>query len=182
MSGVHPARRRIRRAALLAAVLAAFGGASCSSNPAAGYSFRSTFREDVHAVAVPIFENRTMTRGLEVALAEAIIKEIQRSTPWVVTSRENADAVLTGAITDSRLRAMSTARGTGLVLEQAVEVSVDFDLRHARTGRVLASRRSFEGVSLFVPARGTGERLELGESAALQELARDIVAELRSNW
>ncbi|MFM9996291.1 MAG: LPS assembly lipoprotein LptE [Phycisphaerales bacterium] len=155
---------------------------SCASDPADGYSFKSTYAEDVRSVAVPIVENRTFTKGLEVRLTEAIIKEIQRSTPWVVTSRDRADAVFAGAITDSRLRAMSIARGTGLVLEQAVELSVDFDLRLARSGRVLVSRRSFDGVASFVPSRGTGERIELGEAAAVQELARDIVAELRSNW
>jgi hypothetical protein len=133
-------------------------------------------------VAVPLWENRTFSKGLEVQLTEAIVKEIQRATPWVVTGRDNADTVLTGVIVDTRLRAMSIGRVTGLVMEQAVEISVDFDWRSRGTGKVLTSRRSFEGLGSFVPAHGTQERLELGQAVTVQELARDIVAELRSNW
>ncbi len=156
--------------------------ASCASDPSKGYSFRTTRPEGVRTVAVPLWENRTFSKGLEVQLTEAIVKEIQRSTPWVVTGRDNADTVLSGVIVDTRLRAMSIGRVTGLVLEQAVEISVDFDWRSRGTGKVLISRRSFEGLGSFVPAQGTQERLELGQAVTVQELARDIVAELRSNW
>lgn len=136
----------------------------------------------MRSVAVLLFENRTYSKGLEAQLTEAVIKEIQRSTPWVVTSRQNADTVLTGTITSARLGTMSIGRVTGLVLEQAVAISVDFDWKSSVTGRTLVSRRSFEGLGSFVPAQGTQERIELGQSATVQELARDIVAELRSNW
>lgn len=156
--------------------------AGCASDPTQGYSFRSTYGESIRTVAVPVFENRTYAKGIEVALTEAVIKEIQRSTPWAVVPREQADSVLAGSITDSSLRALSTSRRTGLVQEMAVKLTVDFDWTSSRTGQVLVSRRAFDAVETFVPARGTGERLELGEAAAVQEMARDIVAELRSNW
>lgn len=162
-----------------AAVLA---GAGCASDPTQGYSFRSTYGETVRSVAVPLFENRTYAKGIETALTEALIKEIQRSTPWVVVSPDQADTVLSGSITDSSLRALSTSRRSGLVQEMAVKLTVDFDWTSARTGQVIVSRRAFDAVETFVPARGTAERLELGEAAAVQEMARDIVAELRSNW
>ncbi len=147
-----------------------------------GYSFRSARPDGVRTVAVPLFENKTYSKGLEAQLTEAIIKEIQRSTAWVVTSREKADTVLTGSITNASLQTLSIGRVTGLVLEQGVQISVDFDWRERRSGHVLVSRRSFDGLGSFVPAQGTQERLELGQAVTVQELARDIVNELRSNW
>ena len=132
-----------------------------------------------------MFDNRDFQHGLEIELTEAIIKEIQRSTPWVVVQGQNgggADTTLTGVITQATLHNLTTSSTTGLVQEMAVEISVDFDWRDARTGKYLISRRDFRAMESFVPAPGSRERLELGQHAAVQELARSIVAELRSNW
>jgi hypothetical protein len=35
---------------------------------------------------------------------------------------------------------------------------------------------------LFVPSNPTGEPIALGEFAAVQQLARDVVAELQAQW
>ena len=64
----------------------------------------------------------------------------------------------------------------------AIELAVDFEWRDSRTGQVLASRKGMHALESFVPARPSSERLELGEHAAVQEMARAIVAELRSGW
>lgn len=169
------------RALRIIAGLAALALGACSSDPQKGYSFQSTYKGG-RTVAVPVWGNKTYSQGLEVALTQAIVAEIQRRTPWLVVPPEQADTVLSGVLTDSRLRPLSTARGTGLVQEVAVALTVDFDWRSNRTGQSLVSRRDFQAVQTFIPARGTGERIELGQTAAVQELARDIVAELRSNW
>ncbi len=158
---------------------------SCSSDPTRGYSFTSTRPGSVHSVAVPMFDNRDFQHGIEIELTDAIIKEIQRSTPWVVVQGSNgggADTTLTGVITATTLHALSTSSVTGLVQEMALEVTVDFDWRDARTGKYLVSRRDFKAMESFVPTPGSRERIELGQHAAVQELARGIVAELRSNW
>ena len=168
-----------------ALLLCCFAAVSCSSDPTRGYSFSSTRPNAVHSVAVPMFDNRDFQHGLEIELTDAIIKEIQRTTPWVVVQAQNcggADTTLTGVITSSSLRNLTTSSRTGLVQEMAVEISVDFDWRDARTGKYLISRRDFRSLESFVPAPGSRERLEIGQHAAIQELARSIVAELRSNW
>jgi hypothetical protein len=156
--------------------------ASCASNPSQGYSFASSHDETLRTVHVPMFRNPTFHRGLEVELTDAIIKEIQSSTPWKVTDSAIAETSLTGTMTDVRLRRLSQHRDSGLSQEMAVVITVDFDFRDARTGQTLASRRSFTASETFVPTKPVSERLEVGEHAAVQQLARDIVAELRSNW
>lgn len=181
----------IRLAPLAAALLwaalgAAFGAAlvssGCSADPTRGYSFDPTHDSRVRTVSVPIFGNESYHSGLEVRLTEAIIKEIQRATPWRVVGSENAATTLQGTITDVDLRMLSRQRDSGLVQEQAVIVEVSFDWTDNRTGQTRVSRRGFEGIASFVPHRGVGEPIENAENAALRELARDIVAELRTDW
>lgn len=156
--------------------------AGCSSDPSRGYSMSSAHSGAIRSVAVPVFRNDTYTKAMEVELTEAIISEIRRSTPWTVTNTDGADAVLRGTIRTSDMRPMSIGRETGLVEQLAVHLSVDFDFTDNRSGKSIVSRRRFQGVSSFVPARPAAERLETGQHAAIQELAQDIVAELRSDW
>lgn len=171
----------MNRCVLFAACVAATLAVGCSSDPTQGYSFRSTRAADIRTISIPVFDNQSFNHGVETQLTEAITKEVQRMTNWVVVTR-NAQTTLTGSITSSRLRPLSTSSSTGLVLEQAVELNVDFEWRDARTGEVLVSRRGLKAMESFVPARGTDERIDLGTHAAIQELARTIVNELRTNW
>jgi hypothetical protein len=167
-------------AALLGAIVA--GVAGCSSDPTKGYSFASSFSNDLRTVHVPIFENPTFARGLEIELTDAIIKEIQRSTPWTVAASDSAQTQLTGKINDAQLRRLSTGRGSGLAQELAYTITVEFEWKDARNGKVLVSRKDFTASDSFIPTQGLNERIETGQHGAIQRLARDIVAELRSNW
>jgi len=154
----------------------------CASDPKEGYSFDSTYREDIATISVPIFENATFEHGLEAELTDAIIKEVHRTTPWRVAPRELADSTLSGTITDAELRKLSTQDKSGLVQELAVELTVRFEWKENRTGKVLVARRNFKTAEPFVPGRGAQERLEIGQRSAVDQMARDLVAELRNAW
>lgn len=155
---------------------------SCASDPTQGYAFESAFDSQIKTVAVPIFRNESMARGLELQLTEAVIKEIQRRTPWRIADSDRADTTLTGAITATSLSVLSDSPRTGLVQEQAVRITIRFDFRDNRTGDSLAARDGFAATATFAPERGVGDRLELGQRSAIDELARDLVSELRSSW
>lgn len=157
-------------------------GVGCASDPKEGYSFNSTYREDIKTIAVPIFENATFEHGLEAELTDAIIKEVHRTTPWRVAPRGEADSTLSGTITDAELRKLSTQDKSGLVQELAVELTVRFEWKENRTGKVLVARRNFRTAESFVPSTGVQERLELGQRSAIDQMARDLVAELRDAW
>ncbi|MBL0926845.1 MAG: hypothetical protein IBJ11_04225 [Phycisphaerales bacterium] len=183
---------RITLGVLIAAVgLPIFGG--CASDPKQGYVFATAYRTDVQTVSVPLFDNPTFYHGLEAQLADAIIKEIHRATPWRVVSRGDAgdaaaggspggDTSLTGSIAAVDLRKLSTQDVTGLVQEMAVDLAVNFQWKNNRTGEVLVARRNFRASAAFVPSRGAQEPIELGQRAAVDRLAKDLVAELRSSW
>ena len=154
---------------------------ACSSDPRSGYALESAFEGNVRSIAVPVFENETFNHGLEIRLTEAIIKELRLSTPWQVRS-SGAATTLRGAVTGVGLRKLSTNRDSGLVEELAVELEVAFEWSDNRSGETLVARREYRGAGTFVPAQGVQERLATGEQAAIESLARDIVAELRSDW
>jgi hypothetical protein len=155
---------------------------SCASDPSQGYSFSSTYPKGIRTVTIPIFDNYTFTPGLEVQLTEAIIKELQRSSGVRVSTAEQSDSRLHGVITGVQLRKLSLEHTTGMVQEQAVQLTVNFEWRDNRTGKTLVSRQNFSASDTFVPARPVGERVEVGQEATIQRLARDIVSEMRSAW
>ena len=156
--------------------------AACSSDPTKGYSFESAHDTTIRTVAVPIFSNDTFHHGVELTLTEDIIKQIQRQTPWRVTSSENADAVLTGSIKGVNLRSLSTRTGSGFVQEMAVQITVDFEFVDNRTGKMLTTRTGYSALGSFVPAQPTGERIDVGYAGAAQTLARDLVGDLQEVW
>lgn len=166
---------------MLLACLVLLQGA-CASDPSKGYSFAPAHDHDIKTIAVPILDNETFSTGTELLLTEAIIKAIQQTTPWRVTSSAAADSTLTGTITKVGFNRLSRTPGTGLAQEVALELAVDFDWTDNRSGRVIASRRSFSAVATFIPDRGVGERLEVGQFGAIDELARRIVDTLRDDW
>jgi hypothetical protein len=153
----------------------------CASDPSEGYAFTSARSEQARTVAVPLFENRTYSHGIEQRLTEAIVKMINRQTSWRARP-SGAETTLTGTVTGVDLRELATDRTTGLVQQMAIEITVDFEWRDNRTGEVLVSRRSFKGAGTFIPSQGVRERIEIGEQGAVEALARDIVNELRSDW
>jgi len=173
---------RWRRALGLLAVVGAAACASCASDPTKGYSTASTYDAGVRSISVPMFDNATFNVGQEAYLTEAIIKELRTSTPWIVTSVGNSETTLTGTITRSELVPYSRESEIGLVQEVGVRFEVSFEWVDNRTGKTLVARRNFSASESFVPSLPAGERLAVGEQAAIQELARDIVSELRSNW
>lgn len=161
-------------------VVAAAGG--CASDPQSGYAMASPYRLDISTVEVPIFANDTFEPYLEEALTDALIKEIHRTTPWRVTSDGNAETVLSGSITDVMMRRLSTQDGSGLTQELAVEVAVSFEWKRRTDGQVLVARRNFRTSDPFVPGRPVREGREIARRGALDDMARAIVAELRSSW
>lgn len=167
---------------MMATALSVASVAGCASDPREGYSFSSGHDDQVRTIAVEIFDNETFASGLEAQLAEAVSREIMRSTRWRVASTRTAETILSGKMTASELRPLSSDQRTGLVQELGVRLTVDFDWIDNRSGKTLVARRSFTAMDTFVPAIRTGERIEVGQTSTIDSLAKAIVAELRSSW
>lgn len=188
------------RLALLLGVLLVAAGA-CSRRPAAPiadppreapaaaappsdgvYAVKSRYPRQYRTVAVNLFTNRTYERRINGELTEALMKEVEATTPYTVTSEGRADTVLRGTIQKVAVRELSKSRSTGLTEEALYEVTIDWEWVDMRTGKPITARRDFVGSALFVPSRPSAEPNEIGRYAAVQTLAMDIVANLQDSW
>lgn len=154
----------------------------CASDPTQGYSTESIYRTDIATVNVPIFENVTFHRQVELDLTESIVKEIEQRTPYKVTTQRRADTILSGTIRRVELDQLTRSRETGLAEEMVLSVTIDFEWRDLRNNQLIVRRESFTSHGLFVPSNPSAEPIELGRLAAVQKLARDIVNEMQAEW
>jgi hypothetical protein len=145
-----------------------------------GYKWTSLYRQDVHTVAVPIFTNVDYSRGDEFALTKAIVTQIEQRTPYKVVSREKADTILEGQITQVRRQTISSDRSSSLPQEQLYGVRVDFVWKDLRSGQILVERKGFEQTNPAYPTLGEGRQTSALNTA--ESLALAIVQELESDW
>jgi hypothetical protein len=185
-----PSTEPVRRgaSATFLALVMMLGGAvalslaSCASNPGEGYAAVSPFPTTYRSVALPIFRNDSLMRGFERDLADALVKQVEQSTPYKVRSEAAADTALRGTITSVDLVQLSKDPTTGLANEMMVRMRVDFEWVDLRTGERIVSKSGVESSALFVPSYPAREPLELGRFVAVEQLARDLVAAMQSNW
>ena len=169
-----------RRLLLLSALL--LGLSACSSDPARGYTFGGVYDTSRSTVAVEIFRNDTHDRDFEYDLVDAMIKTIERQTPYKVASPRDADTILTGRIRSVERRQLSKSPQSGLSEEVALSVTIDVEWLDLRTGGSLLKLESFTSQGVFFPSRPLGEPLELGRFAAVQSLAQDVVDQMQAAW
>ena len=156
---------------------------SCAISASDGYVFDTGFRKDIRSVSTPLFENRTFEHGVEARLAEALAKELNRVSPYAVTSSDaDADSSITGVIKVVHRRQISVNRDSGLGQEMAIEIVVDFQWRDNRTGKTILARRNFRGAGTYIPTPGASERTRIGEEGAITSVVQGLVAELRGEW
>ena len=170
--------KRSRVAVLALGVFALFGG--CASDPSQGYSFASSYDQRVRSISISVFENETFHPGIEADLGAALVRLVQRDTPWRVVNPSTAQTVLEGTITDVQIRRVTQDTDGGITQQVALRLRADFQWRSVVTGRVLAERRGLSITETFIPA--AGEPLELGLSAATDEMADAILEAMRSVW
>lgn len=156
--------------------------AGCASDPTAGYAVGGVFPDHIRTVSVPIAQNDSYIRDIEIDLTDALQKEIIARTPYAVTTTGRADSILVVRITEVEMDQISKSRVSGLGEEVVVRMTIDFEWRDLTADRSIVVRKSFTGQSLFVPSTPTGERVEIGRFAVAQLLARDIVDTMQSSW
>jgi hypothetical protein len=167
------------------AALLLFGCGYSQSNKYDGkqqgnYQWHSLYRQDIRTVAVPIFTNKSFTRGIEFQLSKAVINYMESSTPYKVVSRDQADTILEGEITDVKSRTISVDSHSTLPQEQSITVSVNFIWKDLRTGKILVQQKGFQQDAMYYPT--LGESSYIGKQTGMEKLAMAIVQELQADW
>jgi outer membrane lipopolysaccharide assembly protein LptE/RlpB len=150
----------------------------CLLSGCAGYRSGSLFPQGARRIAVPIFENETFFRLIEVDLTRSICDEL-RSRPGIhVTSEADADIILEGVITDVDQRVLAITK-RDRATESSATTSVKCRVIDAKTRKVL---KDFTEKKRIDFALATGEGLQTAQREAFYELAREIVYQLEADW
>lgn len=127
-----------RAAAILVVILACFTAVlfsvGCDSASSSGYTSGALYSKKYRSVAVPIFKNSSADRAIPMQLEDALVKEIESTTPYKITGEGRADTVLRGTISKVDLSMLSQSLATGLTEEMAMKVTVDFEWFDMKTG------------------------------------------------
>jgi len=141
------------------------------------YTTKAPGTNGIKTVEVPMFKNNTMYHDLEVILTREIKEAVMR-TPGVRVVNAGGDAVISGEIlSESMVVKRNDRRGVPATL--VVQIRVKASMEDARTGMDIMKERAFVNTQSSALA-GTyqadmNEPRELGEAAALKQIAQDIV-------
>jgi hypothetical protein len=166
--------------AIFAAVFACFVLGGCLGyhiGPVKPYYLR-----DVHTIAVPTFENKTLLPHVEVLVTDTVIKQLQQDGTFQIARGGDGDATLKAEITRiDRLPARSV-RGNVL---RTTEFNLAMRLKYtlvARDGTTLVPHAEVAGTtSFFVSADVTTDERQALPLATL-DLATRLVTQLSEGW
>jgi len=137
---------------------------------------------DVHVIAVPTFENKTLLPRVEVLVTDSVIKQIQQDGTYKVAEKDNADAVLKAEIIEISRTPARSVRGNVLA---TTEFNLAMHVRYkvqTRSGTLLMPDAEVVGTTSFFVGTDvtTDERQAL--PLAAEELATHLVTQLSEGW
>jgi hypothetical protein len=163
-------------------LLAVFGG--CATYHIGNAAL---YPAEVQTVYVPVFESVSFRRDLGERLTEAVMKEIEKKTPYKVVSDPNADSVLTGRITQESKRVVIGSR-TGDPRELQTQITVQVSWTDNR-GKMLRPCPEISLPAALTDAMGTGnlvpeagQSLAVAQQDAINQLAQQIVGLMEKPW
>jgi hypothetical protein len=146
-----------------------------------GYSNQSLFPQDIETVYLEMFDNQTFRRGAEYELSDALSKRIEVETPYkIVSSRDRADAIMSGQIVSIGESALSTERETGLILEKEVELTALVNWKNLKTGDLLIDNFSLSATASY--SEYQQQDIKYASNLAANNLARKIVELMEVKW
>jgi hypothetical protein len=161
----------------MAIVMLAITG--CASS---GYTAEPLFPKNVRTVALSILANRTFYRGVEFDLSEALAKEIELRTPYKIASHASADTLISGTVSSLNQNVLSRTNVAGMPQEVQVTITAGFEWKDQRSGEVLRKRARVVGTGQYIPTMTVSEPFEIAQHRAVEELAREMVSIMASDW
>jgi hypothetical protein len=174
-----------RRCVLLFAALVP---AVCSAGCAA-YQFGADaiFPSNIRTVYLPVVRNNTYRLDMGVRLTEALVREIERRTPYKVTGDPNADTTLTCTIIgESKVVLTEKDTDDPRALDANIAVKAKWT---GRNGQLLMNNRLvpaedpeiyFDQNARFVPE--AGQSIATADQRVIENLAERIVSQMEMRW
>ena len=143
-----------------------------------GYRAGPVDPSKARTVAVPVFDNDTYWREIEVEMTQALVAEIDARSGLRLTAKPAAaDLVLRGTIASFGKRVLAD-RGPGDVTESAVVVTLVVVVEDTRTGT--RDRRTFRIEEPYSTTKG--QSLASARAEAFENLAEQILYSLEDDW
>jgi len=147
----------------------------------------SLYPPEIKTVYIPGFQSNSFRRNMGERLTEAVVKEVQKRTPYKVVSDPGADSVLSGCIVqDSKRVLVPLLSGDAREVQTSINVQVSWV---DRRGRMLRDEKSSPLPPEIGEVSGTGDIVaETGQSVATAQqeaickIAREIVDMMETPW
>ncbi|MFA5554477.1 MAG: LPS assembly lipoprotein LptE [Phycisphaerae bacterium] len=146
-----------------------------------GYTTESLFDEQITSVYVEMFDNRTFERGVEYELTDALAKRIEAATPYkIVSSRDRADTVISGYISNEQKAVLTAERQTGRPMEKEITLTAVVNWKNIRNGKMLIDNKQVVAAASFSEWQQQGTAY--GSALAANKLAKGIVELMENPW
>ncbi|WP_353620745.1 LPS assembly lipoprotein LptE [Rhodopirellula sp. JC639] len=136
---------------------------------------------------IPVVRNETFRHDLGPQLTDALVREVERRTPYKVVSNPNADSVLRCSISgQSKAVLTETSSDDPRALDSAITVGATWTSRDGRRlmqnslASVDQDSIGFSQSVRFVPE--AGQSIDTANQEAIDRLARRIVSQMESRW
>jgi len=141
-----------------------------------GYSTSSLIRDDIRTVHVPVFDNQTWRRGLEVDLTRAIVEELKLHTHLRIAPKDEADSTLEGELVEFTQSVVTKSVDDQVLLKRA-QATVRYKWKDNLTKRDIVPSRSVMETETVALARA-----DPVETWLFRKLAQRIVESLEQQW
>jgi hypothetical protein len=146
----------------------------------------NTLPAHVRTIAVPAFENRTLTYRIEQRLTSAVVREMLAGTRYrVVSNPVDADAVLRGVVSTIGGGAVVFDQTTGRATTILVTVTMQARLEDRATGNILYRNDNFvfrEPYEISTDVPSFFEESGPAMDRLSRDFARRLVAEMRESF
>ena len=172
------------KALLIPLLVCAMSATGCRS-----YQFGADalFPNSIQTVYVPIVRNDTYRHDLGVRLTEALVREIERRTPYKVTGDPNADSTLAcHIVAESKLVLTETDSDDPRALDSMVSVKATWTNRQGQllmNNSVVPSDDPaiiFGQDVRFIPE--AGQSIDTASQRVIENLAERIVSQMEMRW
>ena len=153
----------------------------CGCGKMSGYSNEALYPSEIHSVYVEMFDNQSFRRGVEYELTDALAKRIEAETPYkIISSRDRADSIISGQISQISESALSTERQTGMALEKEVQLRAVVSWKNLKTGELLIENKPITAAATY--SQWQNQSFRYASSVAANNLARRIVELMEKKW
>jgi len=145
------------------------------------------YAPDITTVYVPMIESASYRRDLGERLTEAVIKEIELTTPFKVVGTPDADSILSARlVSDTKRVILENQNDDPRALEMAVNVEITW-LNRRRQPLEAPQRIGLPRELLTIANNSTlvpeaGQSVATAEQQAIQRLAQQIVSTMEEPW